>query len=186
MRIRAHDPWLSFDYRSGEKVLSFFVDREGTNEAEQAADEMCGIPLVINVERFREKRSLSANAYTWVLIDKIAKATNLPPADVYRHAIREIAGVSEAISVSAEAVDTLRDRWSKNGIGWFVESLGQSDIDGRTDLLLYYGSSTYDTSQMSRLIDCLVQEAKSIGIETLPPAELERMVKSWEERERRR
>jgi hypothetical protein len=41
------------------------------------------------------------------------------------------------------------------------------------------GSSEYDTAEMSKFIDELVLEAKNQGIETLPPAELERMTKEW-------
>ena len=40
-------------------------------------------------------------------------------------------------------------------------------------MILYYGSSTYDTQQMSLLIDHIVQDAKALGIETMTPAELE-------------
>jgi hypothetical protein len=36
---------------------------------------------------------------------------------------------------------------------------------------------------MSILIDGTVQEAKDLGIETIPPAELARLVKAWKPRE---
>jgi hypothetical protein len=41
------------------------------------------------------------------------------------------------------------------------------------------GTSLYNTSEMARFIDMVVQEAKEEGIETLPPAELERMKAAW-------
>jgi len=185
MQIRVHNPSLSFDYRTGEKVLSFVVDKESTADAEHIVDGLQGIPLQLEVKRFREKRSLSANAYAWVLIDKIAEVTKLIKSDIYRHAIREIGGVSDPILIANEAIPSLSERWAKNGTGWFVDVLGESHVPGMMDCQMFYGSSTYDTAQMSRLIDSLVVEAKSVHIETLPPAELERMTKSWEERERR-
>jgi hypothetical protein len=48
-----------------------------------------------------------------------------------------------------------------------------SKINGCTNVILYYGSSTYNTAQMSLLIDHLVQDAKALGIETMTPQELE-------------
>ena len=54
---------------------------------------------------------------------------------------------------------------------------------GYKRIVVYYGSSTYDTKQMSALIDSLVQEAQALGIETLPPAEIARLNSQWEERQ---
>ena len=43
----------------------------------------------------------------------------------------------------------------------------------------YYGSSQYNTKQMSRLIDMVVEGAKELGIETLTPEELARIKEEW-------
>lgn len=51
--------------------------------------------------------------------------------------------------------------------------------------ICYYGSSTYDTKQMARLIDLVVEDCKQQGIETLPPEELERMALEWRQDEER-
>lgn len=135
----------------------------------------------IEVKRWRKKRSLDANAYAWVLIDKIAQATGIPKTEVYRQAIREIGGVSDIVAVPDNAVDKFREGWSKQGIGWQTEILDSKP--GYKRIVVYYGSSTYDTKQMSALIDSLVQEAQALGIETLPPAEIVRLNSQWEERQ---
>jgi len=44
---------------------------------------------------------------------------------------------------------------------------------------IYRGSHTYDSYEMSKLIEGTVAEAKERGIETLTPRELERMTKAW-------
>jgi len=132
----------------------------------------------IEVKRWRKKRSLDANAYAWVLIDKIAQATGVPKTEVYRQAIREIGGVSDIVAVPDNAVDKFREGWSKQGIGWQTEILDSKP--GYKRIVVYYGSSTYDTKQMSALIDSLVQEAQALGIETLPPAEIARLQSQWE------
>lgn len=135
----------------------------------------------IEVKRWRKKRSLDANAYAWVLIDKIAQATGVPKTEVYRQAIREIGGVSDIVAVPDNAVDKFREGWSKQGIGWQTEILDSKP--GYKRIVVYYGSSTYDAKQMSALIDSLVQEAQALGIETLPPAEIARLNSQWEERQ---
>ena len=45
--------------------------------------------------------------------------------------------------------------------------------------MLYYGSSTFDTKQMSRLIDNIVQDCKAVGIETLTPQQLDALKEGW-------
>lgn len=135
----------------------------------------------IEVKRWRKKRSLDANAYAWVLIDKIAQATGVPKTEIYRKAIREIGGVSEIVCVRTEAVDKLREGWEAHGLGWQTDVM-PSKIEGCTNVVLYYGSSTYDTQQMAALIDSLAQEAQALGIETLPPHEIARLNSLWGER----
>lgn len=47
-------------------------------------------------------------------------------------------------------------------------------------MILYYGSSTFDTRQMSRMIDNLIQDARSVGIETMAPDKLAALLGEWE------
>ena len=126
----------------------------------------------VEVKQHRNRRSLDANGYAWVLIDKIAARMHIDKAEVYREAIKSIGGVSETVCVQDKAVDRLRQGWEQNGIGWQTDTM-PSKLKGCTNVILYYGSSTYDTQQMSLLIDHIVQDAKALGIETMTPAELE-------------
>lgn len=126
----------------------------------------------LEVKQHRNKRSLDANGYAWVLMDKIAARMRIDKVDVYREAIKSIGGVSETVCVQDKAVDRLRQGWEQNGIGWQTDTM-PSKLKGCTNVILYYGSSTYDTQQMGLLIDHIVQDAKALGIETMTPAELE-------------
>ena len=128
----------------------------------------------VEIKKWRKPRSNDANAYMWILVDKLADALQTDKDVVYRQAIRSIGGVSDIVCVRDAAVPRLRESWAKNGTGWSTETM-PSKIEGCTNVILYYGSSTYDTKQMSNLIDHLVQECKEQGIETLPPDELRRM-----------
>lgn len=151
----------------GKQRLTVEIDGDFRNDF----DELHEGPVEVTVKKFRQKRSLDANGYAWALIDKIAAKVGISKTEVYRDHIRFIGGVSEIVCVRDKAVDRLREGWQKNGLGWQTETM-PSKISGCTNVVLYYGSSTYDTKQMSSLIDHLVTTAKNLGIETMAPEEL--------------
>lgn len=138
-------------------------------------DRLHNCEVDLTVKKFRPKRSLDANAYAWVLIDKIAERMRLTKAEVYKDHIQTIGGVSETVCVRDKAVDKLIQAWESHGLGW-CSYIFPSKLDGCTNVTLYYGSSTYDTKQMSALIDSLVQSCKILGIETLSPEKLDSML----------
>lgn len=67
----------------------------------------------------------------------------------------------------------------KTGLGWICETT-KSKLEGYTNVLAYYGSSTYNTQEMSRLIDALVFECNQFEVETKPKEEIDSMLKEWE------
>ena len=146
----------------GEWVISLSTREDFSQQYEDLKDSA----ICFDIKKASAKRSRDANAFCWVLIDKIAEKMNLPKTEVYRNAIREIGGVSEMVCVQDKAVERLRAGWEKNGLGWQTDTL-PSKLPGCTNVILFYGSSTYDTAQMARLIDLLIQEAEQLGIPTL-------------------
>lgn len=171
MKAKLVDLTMSF---SGKQRLTLELDADFREDYDALHDST----VEVTVKKYRKSRSLDANAYAWVLIDKIARRLRLTKAEVYRNTIRTIGGVSETVCVVDKAVDRLCQVWSRNGLGWQTETF-PSKIDGCTNVILYYGSSSYDTEQMSALIDFLVQECKALGIETMPPEELESLIKNY-------
>ena len=122
---------------------------------------------------YKEKRSLSANALAWVYCDKLAEKLKTPKERIYQDAIDNV-GVFEEIKVnSPEAGQRFKRIWKQNGLGWLTKTIDD------TTILAYYGSSTYDTKQMARLIDYLQEECKEQGIETRPQWEVDAMLKEW-------
>ena len=132
-----------------------------------------------SLAKAKKKRSLDANAYAWVLIDKIAEVMRLGKVEVYRNAIRDVGGTSEIFCMQEKAVNTFRRCWEGNGVGWQTETM-PSKLPGCVNVIGYYGSSAYDTKQMSVLIDHLVQDAKALGIETMPPDRLNSLLEAWD------
>lgn len=131
------------------------------------------------IRRKRKRRSLDANAYCWVLIDKIAAMTGVPKIEVYRQALQNIGGVSDLVCVSQNAFDRLKTGWEHKGLGW--QCIGEpSKLLGCINATLIYGSSVFDTAQMSRLIDQLVQDAQALGIDTISDRERSLLLEEWE------
>lgn len=149
--------------------------------AEYAALE--STPVEVDIKKWRQSRSRDANRYIWTLIDQLAEKLERSKIEIYREAIKGIGGVSETYCVRDKAVQTLVDGWSRSGIGWFADKEPSTLLPGFTNVVLYKGSSVYDTKQMSALIDHVIQDCKSVGIETLPPHEIEAMEAAWEARQ---
>lgn len=165
MRARIIDLSLTL---SGKQRLTLELD----SDFRQQVDELRDSDVDVTVKRFREKRSLDANAYAWLLIDRLSEKLRIPKEEIYRDHIRQIGGACETVCIQSKALPRLRQIWERNGLGWQVEDF-PSKIPGCVNVHLYYGSSSYDKRQMSALIDLLVDSCKSCGIETLPPHKLE-------------
>ncbi len=138
--------------------------------------------LCIQFGKKKKKRSLDANDYCWVLCTKISELLQnskiyITKEEVYRKHIR-LVGVYEPLALREDAVDRFVDAWGKRGTGWLTEVV-DSSLDGCKKVFAYYGSSTYDTKEMGRLIESIMQDCIALGIETMPPAELDSLLKQW-------
>ena len=132
-----------------------------------------------SIAKSKKKRSLDANAYLFHLADKIAAATGIPKTEVYRNAIREIGGNCDTVCVMEKAADALCAGWERNGLGWQTERF-PSKIKGCVNVTLYYGSSTYDTATMQRLIQNVQEDARALGIETEPEEKVRALLEAWD------
>ena len=163
---------VSKDWKTGQWNITFTI-----NEA-SAINEVNNIQscekLSIKAVKHRNKRSLDANAYCWVILQKIAEVLHQDKWNVYLEMLGKY-GVFTHIIVKPNVVDKVKEEWRT------VKELGEVSVNGVTGIQLqcYFGSSTYNTKEMSVLIDGIVYEAKELGIETLPPDELERMKIEW-------
>lgn len=134
----------------------------------------------LEIKEHREKRSLDANAYAWVLIHKLATAMRLKPIEVYREAVLGVGDNYTPMCVREQDVERHRRIWEAHGDGWQCVDRGESNVPGCRTVFAYYGSSVFDTRQMSRLIDSLIQDCKALDIETLPPDKLAALVGEWD------
>lgn len=127
---------------------------------------------LFEVKEHKQKRSLNANAYAWVLIGKIADALRTSKDEVYIEMLKRY-GQSELVSVLSAI----------NVTGYFkyFEKFGKSELNGKefTHYKIFKGSSEFDSREMAILIDGLISEAELLEIETLPPGEVARLKEMW-------
>lgn len=178
MIIRAKDIRLLFTEAGDAQIVLTSTDRVDISGLKQVTAD--GKLLRVEIKQHRNRRSLDANAYLWVLCQKIAEAIQQTPDNIYRDFIRRV-GQFEFLPVRNEAVDRFIEVWEGKGIGWFAEKAWDSKLEGYTTVKAYYGSSVYDTREMSVLIDEIVTQCREMDIETMPPAELEALKQQWRE-----
>ena len=164
----------SIDINTRKLKVTFLLNEDAFEQINEIKDIE---KLKIEAKKYRDKRSLDANAYCWVLIGKLAEKLNVKDIEVYRKAISEV-GVYEIIPIKNEAVDRYVEIWKGNGLGWICDTF-KSKVDGYTNVKAFYGSSVYDTKEMSRLIDNIVTECEEQGIETMPQDELNSLINDW-------
>lgn len=131
---------------------------------------------VFEVKEYHPKRSLNANAYAWALIGQIADVLRKSKEEVYFEMLKAY-GQSEFVSVRSD-IDV-------KGYFKYYEEYGKGHVEGRefTHYKVYKGSSEFDSREMAILLDGIIQEAKAQGIETITPAEKQRMVEEIKGRE---
>lgn len=165
---------LNQDYSTGSYTISFLVNE--TKAVLSGYDAIKNMDkLDIKAVKHREKRSLDANAYAWVLMSKIAAVLQTSKEEVYEEMLRRYGVLYEDdsgyITITVKA------------------AVNMSKVDGHWQLIkdngtfkayaMIKGSSQYNTKEMSTFIDGIISDAKELDIETLTPAELERMKASW-------
>ena len=168
------------------RLKDLTINRDGTQNVtltvdadfREAFDELMNGEVDVEIKKHRKKRSLDANAKCWCLIDALAAKLRVKKSEVYRNAIRDIGGVSDVICVRDFAAEKLCQNWEKHGQGWMTE-VQPSKLPGCVNVTLWYGSSTYDTKQMSDLIQILIDECNEQGIPTMSESEANKLLEMW-------
>lgn len=113
-----------------------------------------------------EKRTLTANAYYWVLVNKIANVLQTSKEEVHEKMIKRYSQ-REYISV-LEQVDI-----EKYGIRYYDEGVNFTQNGKRfKSYIIYENSSDMNKLEFSILIEGIVSEAQEMGIETLTPEQI--------------
>lgn len=168
---------ISIDYLTNKPQIILTLNER---ESLLSLEKLKGDKLSIEIKKWRKKRSLDANSYCWVLCDRIAKELSkesiVTKEQIYKDAISQV-GTFEPMIIEEKAYDNFKRIWEKQGLGFIVQEVTRKDKCIKVHC--YYGSSTYDTKEMSLLIEIIVDLAKSLDIETKPKEEIESLLRSW-------
>ena len=159
---------------NGNQILSLELKGDFRSQYEKLKDK----EITADIKQYRAKRSKDANAYMWTLCEKLADNQGITKNEVYRKAVREVGTFRDFPDMASKEAEMLCADWERLGTGWQTEIVDYMPDGERLLIRCYYGSSQYDSAQMSRLIDYIVQDCKAVGIETMTPAELERLYAS--------
>ena len=162
---------IVIDYKTKQPKITLNCDKNCLETIENLKDSK----LSIEIKKYRKKRSLDANAYCWVLCDKIAKTIGTTKEEIYKDAISNV-GTFEPMIVEERAFENFKRIWEKQGLGFLIQEVSRKDKCVKVHC--YYGSSSYNTKEMSILIDYIVQEAKQVGVETMPDKELKSLLEA--------
>ena len=158
----------------------------GDNELSKISPD---IEYEITIQKKKNKRSLNASAYCWVLCQKIAeelsKTGYTSKEDVYRKAIKDCSHFSY-VPVREDAIERYIQIGQAHGIGWIAEDAGEcQSLKGYHNIMCYHGSSVYTTAEMQRLIDCLVDECNQLGIKLDDSDYIQSLVREWESEQKK-
>jgi hypothetical protein len=133
------------------------------------------IGLNEEIEVKRKKRSKNANALFWEYLQKLCEELNLDVIQEYRKRVKEL-GIFQTFELDTKNVPTFVHLWEGNGIAYFTEKVQENG--NKTRINAYYGSSSYNSKQFSRLIDNLMQDCRSVDIQTPEDIEIEELIRS--------
>ena len=124
------------------------------------------------IKEFHKKRSLNSNSYCWALIGKIADALRASKDEIY---IQMLESYGQSILIPLE------EGKKPDGYFKYFKYITKSELNGKKAdwYKVFKGSSNYDSKEMAILIDGIIYEAQELGIETIPPDEVEKLKRMW-------
>jgi hypothetical protein len=169
---------ISIDFNTRKPKISLLLDTNELSIVEELKNEN---KLNIELKKYRKPRSLDANKYFWKLLQEVCDYKDIDTIEEYKRRVKEL-GIFKQFKIMTQDVKTFEKIWTDRGIAWFCEIVDTTYI-GDTEFKIinaYYGSSSYNSKQMSRLIDNLVQDCKAVGIETKPQSEIDSLLIQWD------
>ena len=173
---------ITIDFRTKKLNITFQANEDSEQVTEGLQSLTACEKVAVTMKQWKKKRSLDANAYCWLLVSKIASKYRTSKEEIHnlmlsrygQPEIDEKTGTPVMFSVLEHIDLTKRE-------DIHVKAVGSGTVSGKrfTHYMLLRGSHTYNTEEMSILIDGVVSEAKELGIETMTPDELARLVAAW-------
>ena len=169
-----------FTNADGAVVAQVTVKAADKQSAYAAADKAlqairAGKEMEMSISPVRRARSTDANALMWACITDISQALGIDKWECYLMMLRRYAK-PVYIVCRRNAAEAFMTMWRS------AEIIGEVEVNGKpaVQLLCYKGSSDFSVEEMSALLDGIISEMHSMGLETPTPTKLREAVKAYE------
>lgn len=129
----------------------------------------------IDIKEHKERRSLNANAYFHKLCDELRQKLRISFAACKNQLITSYGQIEYIGEVPATIKTNIEPEKMREQETLHCMPISVTDDEGVFWYRVYRGTHTYDTKEMSILIDGTIAECKEQGIETMTPNEPERL-----------
>lgn len=161
------------DYETNQWRITFTCNEEGALEP---LSELKGIDkLQVTAKKYRQKRSLDANAYLWVLMSEMAQVLGTSKEEVYEEMLQRYGVLYKDDQGYVTVTVPARADISKMGHFKFIKQEGKFKA-----YIAIKGTSEYDSKEMATFLDSVIYECLSMGIQVDSPNEIERMKALWD------
>ncbi len=177
MEFRAQKANISYDIITDRHTINFTTSSKSVVESFMKLKDSNDIR--VTAVRWRNRRSIDANNYMWLLLSELAPVLNTTKDDLYLVELQKY-GTFMYLPGTDDDIEMLKKVFRiviKRGDTILTTPSGKQMK--MHQLQCYKGSSLYDTLEMSRLIDGVVEDAKAEGIDTLTTDELREMKERW-------
>jgi len=161
--------------------VTFFTEDAGIKEIfESLKDKVCSF----DIKQYREKRTLSANAYYWKLVGELAKKQKLSAHFIHNINLRELSildHIDDQVIVICfpDSADETLLKSEKYHVTPTSRTHVATDGTLWRDYLMLKGSHEFNKSEFSRLLENVIQDCKAMGIETKPQWEIDAMLEQY-------
>lgn len=160
---------------TGDYEVTFVVSKEEQSIVEPLNALLTDDKVkMVQIDHYKQKRSLNSNSYAWALITQIADVLRASKEEIYLQMLKRY-GQSSVVSVIEEAAEVFEKSVK------YCERFGESELNGKKFIhfKVYMGSSEFDSKQMSIFLDGIISECVPLKIPTMTPAELQRLKDNW-------
>ena len=155
------------------------------NDFRNKYDLLKDFDVEVTIQKYRQKRSKTANAYFHLLVNKVSQETGESEEQIKKRLVLSY-GVHDTDDEGNTIGFKLPATVDVEKIYPYVKCFDTRVENGKkfNCYLVYKRTSDMNTKEMSNIIDAIVSEAKELGIETDTPEEIAKQKAIWAEYER--
>ena len=159
-----------------------FIELETDGRLEDI-EKLRGKDLDITFKVHREKRSLDANAFLWSCLGKMGGVLNVPAWDMYLYSLERY-GKYTYIQILESAYEDLKRMWRETKVvGDFMSvNMITGEKEKFLEVLCFFGSSTYNSKEFSRLLEGVISDMEQMGLERPTDEHLKAIIEEVEKR----